>query len=85
MAETESRHIQSKKTALFFCRKADLEPSLFRKRASSRPILVYKIKLLKDCYRLVYQVIDERIIIYVIAVSRKTDNEIYELTSKRTE
>jgi len=45
----------------------------------------YKIKLLKDGYRLVYQVIDERIIIYVIAVGRRADNEIYELASKRTE
>ncbi|WP_185332855.1 type II toxin-antitoxin system RelE family toxin, partial [Acetobacter pasteurianus] len=45
----------------------------------------YKIKLLKDGYRLVYQVIDERIVIYVIAVGRRADNEIYELASKRTE
>ena len=44
----------------------------------------YKIKLLKDGYRLVYQVIDERIVIYVIAVGRRADNEIYELASKRT-
>ncbi|KAA8430536.1 type II toxin-antitoxin system mRNA interferase toxin, RelE/StbE family, partial [Acetobacter pomorum] len=33
----------------------------------------------------VYQVIDERIVIYVIAVGRRADNEIYELASKRTE
>jgi len=45
----------------------------------------YKIKLRKDGYRLVYQVIDERIVIYVIAVGRRADNEIYELASKRKE
>ena len=45
----------------------------------------YKIKLLKDGYRLVYQVIDERVVIYVIAIGRRADNEIYELASKRTE
>ena len=45
----------------------------------------YKIKLLKDGYRLVYQVIDERIVIYVIAVGRRADNEIYELATKRTD
>ena len=45
----------------------------------------YKIKLLKDGCRLIYQVIDERIIIYVIAVGRRADNEIYELASKRIE
>jgi mRNA interferase RelE/StbE len=45
----------------------------------------YKIKLLKDGYRLVYQVIDERIVIYVIAVGRRADNEIYALATKRTD
>jgi len=45
----------------------------------------YKIKLRKDGYRLVYQVIDDRIVIYVIAVGHRADNEIYELASKRKE
>lgn len=45
----------------------------------------YKIKILKDGYYLVYQVIDERIVIYVITIGRRADNEIYELASKRTE
>ena len=45
----------------------------------------YKIKLLKDGYRLVYQVIDERIVIYVIAVGRRADNEIYALATKWTD
>ena len=44
----------------------------------------YKIKLLKDGYRLVYQVIDERIVIYVIAIGHRAANKIYELASKRT-
>ncbi|ETC99543.1 translation repressor RelE/RelB/StbE [Asaia sp. SF2.1] len=45
----------------------------------------YNIKLRKDGYRLAYQVIEERIVIYVIAVGRRADNEIYELVSKRKE
>lgn len=45
----------------------------------------YKIKLLKDGYCLVYQVMDERIVIYVIAVGRRADNEIYALATKRTD
>lgn len=45
----------------------------------------YKIKLLKDGYRLVCQVIDEQVVIYVIAIGRRADNEIYELAAGRTD
>ncbi|GBQ58427.1 type II toxin-antitoxin system RelE family toxin [Komagataeibacter swingsii] len=38
---------------------------------------LYKIKLRQDGYRLVYQVVEQRIVIFVIAVGRREDNEIY--------
>lgn len=37
----------------------------------------YKIKLRQDGYRLVYQVIEQRIVIFVIAIGRRDDNEVY--------
>ncbi len=43
----------------------------------------YKIKLRKDGYRLVYQVIDREIVIFVIAVGRRADDEIYTLAVDR--
>jgi mRNA interferase RelE/StbE len=38
----------------------------------------YKIKLRAAGYRLVYQVIDEKIVILVLAVGRRDRNEVYE-------
>ncbi|GCE81642.1 type II toxin-antitoxin system RelE/ParE family toxin (plasmid) [Komagataeibacter nataicola] len=37
----------------------------------------YKIKLRQDGYRLVYQIVEQRIVIFIIAVGRREDNEIY--------
>lgn len=43
----------------------------------------YKIKLRQDGYRLVYQVVEQRIVIFIIAVGRREDNEIYTAATGR--
>ncbi len=43
----------------------------------------YKIRLRKDGYRLVYRVIDDEVVIFVIAVGRRAENAIYHLTIER--
>lgn len=44
----------------------------------------YKIKLRSSGYRLVYQVEDEEILVTVIAVGRRDNNQAYRAASKRT-
>jgi mRNA interferase RelE/StbE len=44
---------------------------------------VYKIKLRSSGYRLVYEVVDDEIIIYVLAVGKRERNEVYEKARKR--
>lgn len=43
----------------------------------------YKIKLRASGFRLVYQVIDEQLIIAVVAVGKRERSEVYNLSSKR--
>ena len=43
----------------------------------------YKIKLRDAGYRLVYEVIDQRLLIVVIAVGRRDHDEVYLTASKR--
>ena len=43
----------------------------------------YKIKLRDAGYRLVYEVIEQRLVIVVIAVGRRDHDEVYLLASKR--
>lgn len=43
----------------------------------------YKIKLRKSGFRLVYQVIDQDIVVKVIAVGRRDRNEVYKSAAKR--
>jgi len=43
----------------------------------------YKIKLRDVGYRLVYEVIEQRLVIVVIAVGRRDHDEVYLLASKR--
>ena len=43
----------------------------------------YKIKLRSIGYRLVYQVIDHKLIVYVISVGRRDDTDTYRLVGKR--
>ena len=43
----------------------------------------YKIKLRTLGYRLVYEVIDRRLVILVIAVGKRNQSEVYQKASKR--
>lgn len=43
----------------------------------------YKIKLRASGFRLVYQVIDDQLIIAVVAVGKRERSEVYNLASKR--
>jgi mRNA interferase RelE/StbE len=43
----------------------------------------YKIKLRSVGYRLVYQVIDQRLIVYVISIGRRDDGDTYASAPKR--
>lgn len=43
----------------------------------------YKIKLRASGFRLVYQVIDEQLIIAVVAVGKRERSEVYHLASER--
>jgi len=43
----------------------------------------YKIKLRAAGFRLVYQVIDDELIIAVVAVGKREHSEVYKLASKR--
>ena len=43
----------------------------------------YKIKLRSSGYRLVYEVIDERIVVSVVAVGKRERCEVYERARKR--
>ena len=43
----------------------------------------YKIKLLKAGYRLVYQVLDEIVVVLVLAVDKREDNAAYDAASSR--
>ncbi|WP_258086905.1 type II toxin-antitoxin system RelE family toxin [Xenorhabdus bovienii] len=43
----------------------------------------FKIKLCSSGFRLVYQVIDEEIVIWVIAVGKREDSMAYDIAKKR--
>ena len=43
----------------------------------------YKIKLRKSGYRLVYEILNEEIVIFVITVGKREDSEVYETAKKR--
>jgi mRNA interferase RelE/StbE len=43
----------------------------------------YKIKLLKQGYRLIYQVIDQQLIVLVISVGKRDKNAVYAAAMKR--
>lgn len=44
---------------------------------------VYKIKLKTVGYRLVYEVKDEQIVVYVIAIGKRENNKVYDNLSDR--
>ena len=43
----------------------------------------YKIKLLRQGYRLIYQVLDQRLIVLVISVGKRDKNAVYDAAIKR--
>ncbi len=43
----------------------------------------YKIKLKSAGYRLVYEVIDNKMIVLVIAIGKRERNQVYKLAAKR--
>ena len=43
----------------------------------------YKIKLLKQGYRLIYKVIDQQLIVLVISVGKRDKNAVYDAAIKR--
>lgn len=43
----------------------------------------YKVKLKASWYRLVYQVIDERVVVSVVAVGKRERGTVYERAKKR--
>ncbi|MEZ1318213.1 type II toxin-antitoxin system RelE/ParE family toxin [Pseudomonas fluorescens] len=43
----------------------------------------YKIKLRSSGYRLVYEIIDERVVISVVAVGKRERSAVYKLARKR--
>jgi mRNA interferase RelE/StbE len=43
----------------------------------------YKIKLRSSGYRLVYQVIDERVVVIVIAVGKRERSDVYDAAKSR--
>lgn len=44
---------------------------------------IYKIKLRQSGFRLAYKVIDDKLIVYVVAVGKRDKNKIYNLLQKR--
>ena len=45
----------------------------------------YKIKLRTSGYRLVYQVQDDVVVVYVIAIGKRENSEVYEVVKTRLE
>lgn len=43
----------------------------------------YKIKLLKQGYRLIYEVLDDEIVVLVLAVNKRSDSIVYQLATRR--
>lgn len=60
-----------------------LEPHVPSARLHGNLQNTYKIKLRDAGYRLVYEVIEQRLVIVVIAVGRRDHDEVYLLASKR--
>lgn len=67
--------------------KKALEKRLVNPRVSKQKLSgyndVYKIKLRSAGYRLVYEVIDDEVIVLVLAVGKRDKNEVYNKLSKR--
>ncbi len=60
------------------------QPHIEANRLSGLPDC-YKIKLKTSGYRLVYQVQDEIILVFVLSVGKRENNEVYDIAHKRIE
>lgn len=58
------------------------QPRVDKDKLSSMPDC-YKIKLRSSGYRLVYQVIDERVVVIVIAVGKRERSDVYDAAKSR--
>ncbi|QHG63681.1 type II toxin-antitoxin system RelE family toxin [Pseudomonas putida] len=61
-----------------------LSPRVEANRLSSLPDC-YKIKLRSSGYRLVYQVIDLEVVVFVVAVDRRERDQVYRKAAERLE
>ncbi|MBA1316976.1 type II toxin-antitoxin system RelE/ParE family toxin [Pseudomonas monteilii] len=61
-----------------------LNPRVEANRLHSLPDC-YKIKLRSSGYRLVYQVIDQEIVVFVVAVDRRERDQAYKKAAERLE
>lgn len=43
----------------------------------------YKVKLLSSGYRMVYQVIDQEVVVFVVAVDKREREQVYRKASER--
>lgn len=68
--------------------KKKLEKRLINPRVSSAKLggysSVYKIKLRSAGYRLVYEVIDDEIVIFVLVVGKREKGQVYKTLKDRT-
>ena len=58
------------------------EPQIKANKLSGLPNC-YKVKLRNSGYRLIYQVQNKNITVFVIAVGKREDNKVYEAVHKR--
>jgi len=61
-----------------------LNPRIEANRLHSLPDC-YKIKLRSSGYRLVYQVIDQEVVVFVVAVDRRERDQAYKKAAERLE
>jgi len=83
-AQKEFRKLESQ-LQIQFARKLKerlAQPRVDKDKLSSMPDC-YKIKLRSSGYRLVYQVIDERVVVIVIAVGKRERSDVYDAAKSR--
>jgi len=64
-------------------KKVQQNPHIPKNRLSGELSSCYKIKLLKAGVRLVYQVIDNELVILLVTVGKRADSEVYEEAKHR--
>lgn len=63
--------------------KVQENPHVPKNRLKGELSSCYKIKLLKAGVRLVYQVIDDEVVILLVTVGKRADSEVYEEAKQR--